>query len=114
MEDWSSFEIALIGYRDLARSIRLTLYSYEKKIRSISEQMIKLDFEDSSLLFDRLYEIQNFLATALYKYEFPLNEKLTKFVYEFDRDDEYSRKYCYEKFLEDIEWWIIKPVKNSV
>ena len=105
MTDLKEFETMLVNYRDISQSIRLVLYSYEREIIHLSTEIANVDFEHTDNLFDKLYEIQNYLAIAFYKYEFQINEKLKGFVYHFDRDDSYSRKYWYQKFLESTEWF---------
>ena len=105
MSDWEELEAMLLHYRDVTQSIRLFLFSYEKEIISVSKEIANLDFEDADIFFNRLYEIQNYLATILYKYEFPLSEKLRAFVYHFERDDLCSREFWYQKFLKDAEWF---------
>lgn len=104
MEIWPILEEELIRYRELSSSIRQILMKYEMECSELIKDIRGKSFEDSQNIFDKLYEIQHKLSTAKYKYEFDLSERLELFVYHFDRDDLYSRKYWYEKFNDNFTW----------
>lgn len=104
MEIWPILEDELIRYRELSSSIRQILMKYEAECSELILTIRGKTFEDSQEIFNRLYDIQQKLATAMYKYEFGLSERLKEFVYHFDRDDIYSRKYWYQKFNEGLIW----------
>lgn len=104
MDAWTLLEENLIQYRDLSLSIKRILDGYESECRNLINQMKGKSFEDVQDLFESLYGIQRKLATALYKYNFPLNEELHSFVYHFDRDDVYSRKHWYQSFKDGMTW----------
>ena len=88
----------LIKYRDISESIRLQLFSYVNEINKLISEISDGDFNNSSNKFDKIFSIQNEIATAFYKYHFNLPEVLDDFVRDFDRDDEYSRKNWYRIF----------------
>jgi hypothetical protein len=104
LNDWSILEGELINYRDVSISIQRKLYLYESEIRNQIMMIKALGFDESMAIFDRLFEIQQLLSTAQYKYEFPLSDDLRDFTYYFDRDDIFVRKYWYQKFNLGIEW----------
>ncbi|MCE6965506.1 hypothetical protein [Leclercia pneumoniae] len=104
MDMWSDLEEELIRYRDVSISIKRILNIYEKECQTLVQQMKGKPFDDVQMIFERLYDIQGELAIALYKYDFMLNDELRSFVYHFERDDIYSRKYWYQKFNEGMMW----------
>lgn len=104
MEIWPILEDELIRYRDLSSSIRHILMKYEVECSELILKIKEKTFDESQELFNKLYDIQQKLSIAMYKYEFNLNEHLKDFVYHFDRDDIYSRKYWYEKFNDGLIW----------
>ncbi|MBV4414569.1 hypothetical protein J0B02_17450 [Enterobacteriaceae bacterium YMB-R22] len=104
MDIWSVLEENLIRYRDVSIAIKRILDGYEEECHILIQQIKGKNFEESQTLFDSLYDIQGKLATALYKYDFTLNESLRDFVYHFDRDDIYSRKHWYQRFNSGMEW----------
>lgn len=104
IDTWSILEAELIRYRDVSSSIRRIFMNYEDECLTLILHIKGSSFEDSQNTFDRLYDIQQQLATAVYKYEYPLSEKLREFSYHFDRDDIYSRKYWYQKFHSGLTW----------
>ncbi|WP_387468164.1 hypothetical protein [Photorhabdus sp. RM323S] len=104
MEIWSILEDELTRYRDLSSSIRQLLMKYEVECSELILEIKGRSFEDSQDIFNHLYDIQKKLATTLYKYEFNLSDRLKEFVYHFDRDDIYSRKYWYQKFKNGLTW----------
>ncbi len=104
MDLWPLLENELIQYRELMDQIKRKLMLYETECLKLISQINGKKFDDCQNIFDSLYSIQQEIATALYKYEFPLNESLASFVYHFDRDDVYSRKYWYKKINEGLTW----------
>lgn len=104
MDSWAILEEELVRYRDVSISIKRILDGYERECRILIQQMKGKSFDDAQIIFERLFDIQGKLATALYKYGFNLNEELNNFVYHFDRDDIYSRKYWYQKFTDGMTW----------
>ena len=104
MNTWAVLEDDLIRYRDLSVSIKRFLSDYETECQMLIKQMANRTFEDVQVLFDALYDIQDKLATAKYKYEYPLNDRLQCLVCHLDRDDIHSRLYWYKRFNEGIEW----------
>ncbi|MFP0820704.1 hypothetical protein ACLDZE_09530 [Acinetobacter baumannii] len=80
---------------------------YEHQIKELLQQIQLLTYEDSLPVFNQLYEIQDHLATAKFRYDLDLNEALDIFVYHFDRDDKaLISQYWYKKFKQnkDILW----------
>ena len=98
METWSQLEENLIKYRDITGLIRLQLLAYMTEINKLIYEISCKEYENTLIEFDRLFFIQNKIATALYKYGFDLPEVLDDFVRNFDRDDDYSRKHWYVRF----------------
>ena len=104
---WDEFEQRLITYRDVTIDLTRILDTYELKIIELLQQIQLLTYEDSLPIFNHLYEIQAYLATAKFRYDLDLNEALDIFVYHFDRDDkECISQYWYQKFKQnkDILW----------
>lgn len=104
MEIWPILENELTRYRDLSSSIRKILMKYEVECSELILKMKEKTFDESQELFNKLYDIQQKLSIAMYKYEFNLNDRLKDFVYHFDRDDIHSRRYWYEKFNDGLIW----------
>lgn len=104
MKIWPILEDELIRYRELSSSIRQMLMKYEVECSELILKIKGKPFDDSQEIFNKLYDIQQKLATVMYKYEFSLSDHLREFVYHFDRDDVYSRKYWYQKFNEGLVW----------
>lgn len=104
MDIWPILEEELVRYRDVSSSIRKLLMGYERECLGLISQVRNNSFESSQIFFDQLYDIQRKLSTVSYKYEFVLNDKLQDFVYHFDRDDIYSRKFWYQKFCDGMAW----------
>lgn len=105
MYTWTEFEQKLIIHRDTSIDISRILLMYENQIKEIIEKIKKLKFEETASIFDELCEIQDYLATAKYKYDIELNKELDLFVYHFDRaEDEYIKQYWYEQFHNNITW----------
>ena len=101
MSNWAELEENLIKFRDISELIRIYLYSYVKTINKLIKEISELEYPNTSEKFDILYTIYSQIATALYKYNFNLPKVLNNFVENFDRDDEYARKYWYDKFKAD-------------
>ena len=104
---WNEFEQRLITYRDVTIDLARILDTYELQIKELLQQIQSLNYEDSLPIFNQLYEIQAYLATAKFRYDLDLNEALDIFVYHFDRDDkECISQYWYQKFKQnkDILW----------
>lgn len=104
MDIWPVMQEELIRYRDLSGSIELHLLHYEKRCTEIIQKISQLSFDESQLLIDELFSIQNALAICQYKYKFPINKKLRGYVYELDQQDDFIRKYWYEKFTNGMTW----------
>lgn len=99
---WDEFEQRLITYRDVTIDLARILDTYELKIKELLQQIQILTYEDSLPIFNQLYEIQAYLATAKFRYDLDLNEALDIFVYHFDRDDkECISQYWYQKFKQN-------------
>ncbi len=97
MINMEELEQALTCFRDISDVIKQELFLYRKNISSIILDISSASYEDARLKFDELYVIQHIVAMIYYKYNFPIGDVLEKFMYDFDRDDEYSRKYWFEK-----------------
>jgi len=104
---WDEFEQRLIIYRNATIDLARILDAYELQIKELLQQIQLLTYEDSLPIFNQLYEIQDHLATAKFRYDLDLNEALDIFVYHFDRDDkELISQYWYQKLKKnkDILW----------
>jgi len=104
MDMWPVLEEELIRYRDVSLSIKRIMGEYEEECQVLIQQVKGKSFDDVQVFFESLYDIQNKLATATYKYDFLLSDKLKEFVCHFERDDIYSRKYWYQRFKDGIAW----------
>ena len=91
----------LENYKRTVNSIDLILMAYRKEWSNLIERIKGEAFENTQGYFDQINLMQRNISIAKYKYDFTLSEKLDKLVSEFDRDDEYSRKYWYAKFHEE-------------
>lgn len=104
---WNEFKQRLITYRDVTIDLARILDAYELQIKELLQQIQLLTYEDSLPIFNQLYEIQDHLAIAKFRYDLELNEALDIFVYHFDRDDkEHTSQYWYQKLKKnkDILW----------
>lgn len=104
---WNEFEQRLITYRDVTIDLARILDAYEFQIKELIQRIQLLTYEDSLPIFNQLYEIQDHLATAKFRYDLELNEALDIFVYHLDRDDkEHISQYWYQKLKKnkDILW----------
>ncbi len=100
--NWNELENKLISFRDIKNLINQELHLYKNEIQSLINEIYYSDYEKSLIIFNQLYEIQSNVATVYYKYNFPIEEFLEDFMFDFDRDDEYSRKYLFEKIKKSI------------
>jgi len=104
---WDEFEQRLKTYRNVTIDLARILDAYELQIKELLQQIQLLTYEDSLPIFNQLYEIQDHLATAKFRYDLELNETLDIFVYHCDRDDkELMSQYWYQKLKKnkDILW----------
>ncbi|OAM30862.1 hypothetical protein A7P95_02355 [Eikenella longinqua] len=62
--------------------------------------MQQADFEDAGEIFTELFAIQQALSAAKHKYlpDLELSSFLNDFLYFFDRQDEYNKRYLYTHF----------------
>lgn len=91
-------------YRRIVDGLRRALIAYEARISEMIASISVLDYDEASARFNELHSIQGILATAKYKFEFPLGERLDDFVYHMDRDDEKSRRYWYGRIVGGMIW----------
>lgn len=111
MYTWTEFEQKLIIHRDTSIDISRILSMYENQIKELTVKIKQLKFEETKAIFDELYEIQGYLATAKYKYDIELNNELDLFLYHFDRAyDEDIRQHWYEQFHNNITWPLPKDL----
>lgn len=102
---WNEFEQRLITYKDTCIDLSRIVFTYENHIKALILQIKQITYEQAIPLFDELYEIQGYLASAQQKYDLELNKELALFVYHFERaDDEYIRQYWYKQFQNNIVW----------
>lgn len=104
MEYTDIFIAQLDQYRDLSSSIKKYLIRYEMECLSIIALIKERNFEESQELFDQLHKIVELLSMAIYPYDYPVGEKISKLVHDFNRDDYASRKYWYEKLKNGLIW----------
>ena len=91
------FEKFVIQHRDLNLQITRYIYLFELKIKDLIESIRKSSYIESKEYFEILFSIQIQLAKAQYRYEYIFSEKITKFIYDFDRQDDVSIEYWFEK-----------------
>lgn len=102
---WTEFEQRLITHRDVKIDISRMLFKYETQIKEYIDKIQQLIFEEAAPLFDELYEIQDYLSVAKYKYHLELKEELNWFIYHFERGDENDvREYWYSRFCNGFIW----------
>ncbi|MBD9402829.1 hypothetical protein [Comamonas sp. CMM02] len=104
MDIWENLLENLESYRNVNIAIRHCMSFYENRCSAIIKEIKSKSYDESQTLFNEIFDIQNKLATAKYKYEFKLNDKLEDLVFCFERDDSYSREYWYKCFKEGLEW----------
>ncbi|WP_146745087.1 hypothetical protein [Microvirgula sp. AG722] len=104
MDIWEVLQDELERYRNSVLSVRHCMNAYEAKCVALIKEISNKPLDESQVYFDELYDIQSKLATAKYKYEFKLADRLDEFVYCFERDDLCSREYWHKKFREGVEW----------
>ncbi|MFP1787792.1 hypothetical protein [Lonsdalea quercina] len=104
MDLWLDLEDALKRYQDNISFIKQCIRKYERRCEELIETISAKEFNDCQEDFNELFGIQRYFATALYKYDFHPEKKITDFIYYMDRDDIYSRKFWFEKFKEGQKW----------
>lgn len=104
MDIWGVLQEELERYRSSVLAIRHCMNAYEARCVELIKEISSGSLEEVQASFDELYDIQGKLATAKYKYEFKLADKLDEFVYCFERDDFSSREYWHKKFKEGLKW----------
>ena len=104
MSFWENLENELVEFNNLNRLILMKLNYYEREIRKLLESIREVDFSCSNEIFDKLFSIQEKIVKIKYKYNFNLNNFLNDFVYFFDRNDEYQRKYLFEHFKKNLKF----------
>ena len=87
----------ILEYNRILSSINLILISYQDDINDIFEKIKSSGYMESEYLFDELFHIQKLLSEIKYKYKYNFDKIFDDFIYFFDRDDEYSRKFLYKK-----------------
>lgn len=97
MSKWLDLENLLIQYRDINIQIFNLLDLYSRDIAILITKINKSSYEESDDFFNELFHLQDDLATVFYKYDFKMPEKLYNFMYDFDRQDEVSKKFWYDK-----------------
>lgn len=78
MDKWPILEEELIRCRDVSLSIKRIMGEYEEECQVLIQQVKGKSFDDVQVFFESLYDIQNKLSTATYKYGFLLSYKLKK------------------------------------
>ena len=104
MEIWNLLVKELDAYKINNSLICQYLVAYQAECQEIIERIASMDFENSQPDFDRLYAIQEKIATVKYKYGYPLDDLFQDFVYHLERDDTYSRQYWHERFRSGTQW----------
>ncbi|WP_140419910.1 hypothetical protein [Achromobacter denitrificans] len=104
MDIWEVLQGELERYRSSALAIRHCTNAYEGRCMVLIKEISSRSFDEAQECFDELYDIQNKLAIAKYKYDFKLADNLDEFVYFLERDDCLSREYWYGRFKAGLEW----------
>lgn len=97
-------ETHLKNYQDSKNLINQIVSKYEEICLETISKIKTKSFDQCANDFDQLHKIQSILSMMKFKYEFTLSKKMDVFVYCLDRDDEYSRKYWFEKFKNNCNW----------
>ena len=63
---------------------------YETEIKNNLDMIGKSGIEKDRKIIENLFKIQNEVSIVIYKYNYPVNELINNFVYEFDRQDNES------------------------
>lgn len=104
MDIWNEMEKELKRYHDSVAMIRQYILKYKARCEELITEISGVTYEESQIKFDELFNIQQKLATAVYKYEFHLDDNIQDLVYHFERDDQYSRLFWYNKFKNGLLW----------
>jgi hypothetical protein len=104
MDIWNDLEKELESYRNISLIIRQYILKYKFRCEALIVEIGGVTYDDSQVKFDELFQIQQRLATVLYKYDFHLDDKIQEFVYHLERDDQYSRLFWYNKFKDGLLW----------
>lgn len=97
---WQVLENHLCNYRNTCLDVQRFLRLYKDRCNDLFLSVVSCaSFDEAQGYFDEIYYIQHKLSIVKYKYGFPLSDEIDLFVYEFERDDVYSRKYWYEELI---------------
>jgi hypothetical protein len=100
-----TFDESVELYDRAVNTLHQCLAAYENRCKDAIHQIALSDFDNAQPWFDLLAVVQTRLAKLLFKYEFPLGERLEIFTREFDRiDDEFIRRYWHTKFVQGLGW----------
>lgn len=93
---FESFDGELIAYANSVASLNRIVHSFRYKLEEDFEIIKTSDnFEVAVDSFDSMFRVQRALAVAKYKYKLELGDFILDFIYKFDRDDLFSRRYIY-------------------
>ena len=82
------------------QQIDMLLRACQAKITELINSLKQVHIDESSHIFEELFEIQIILSEIKNKYlfEFNFNDFLNDFIYFFDRQDEHNVYYLYTHF----------------
>lgn len=75
------------------------LENTEASIKSIFQEIESLGYEKSMEQVKKLFDIQEKIAFVVFKFEYPVNDFLYNFIYDFERYDEYAARYVFGKYI---------------
>ena len=70
---------------------------YESEIKKRLASIENLDADSAKEIIRSLFDLQNEISIVIYKYNYPVNELINNFVYEFDRQDNESIDFILNK-----------------
>lgn len=80
------------------------LRDYEIKVRKIIHD---IRFDNGNIeLIQELFNIQDKLCVVKYKYQYTVSDFLSNFIYEFDRQDDVSINYLFNKIKDAPDFLI--------
>lgn len=89
----------LLTMQRCRNEIDILLRNTELLIKSILQDVENLGYENSLEQIKKLFDIQEKIAFVVFKFEYPVNDFLYNFIYDFERYDEYAARYVFGKYI---------------
>ena len=90
---------ALDLYTKSKSEINSVLRYYESEIKKRLASIENLDTDSAKEIIRSLFDLQSEISIVIYKYNYPVNEFIGNFIYDFDRQDEESVDFIYKKLV---------------